>query len=151
MQRLPLVAGSAAALAVAFAGPAGAATVLGQTVTPSAPSACLGSPDYEIVQDTRGGVSSAAPAAGVITSWSFLAGPVATNVELRVYHHDTVGNTWWPVTPAGPLQVVAAGSGLHTYPARVPIAAGDFVGLHTAGGGCYATSSTGDKLRYHYD
>jgi hypothetical protein len=149
--RLPLLATVALSLTLMCAAPAGATTVLGQTVTPSAPSACSGFPDFEIVQESRGGVSSAAPAAGVITSWSFLAGPSASNIELRVFHKLTATDTWQPVTAAGTLQTVAADSGLHVYPTRVPIAAGDFVGLHTAGGGCYANTPSGDVARYYYE
>lgn len=128
-------------LAVAVPGPSLAAgTVLGMTFVPNNSSSCLGTPDIEIFQSTGGLPSPKAPATGVLTSWSFQAGTAATTLTLRVFRATATPGTYLVVADGGPLQNVAASSGLHTFPTRVPVNANDIIGLHATVGACFSNN-----------
>jgi hypothetical protein len=131
------------AAALLVPSPADAATTVGQTVLPGAGS-CPGSPDLQLFQ-TGGRATVATP--GVLTSWSFQAGAAATTVTMRVYHQVSPDH-YSVVADAGPLQTVAASSGLHTFPTRIPVAKDDIVGLMTSGGDCAANGSGGDLFYF---
>jgi hypothetical protein len=118
----------------------------------SMPSTCGGAPDLEIFQlSTAAGIPTTAPFAGVVTSWSFLASTQNTVLTLRVFRHVSA-STFTAVADGGPLQTVPAGTGLHTYPTRIPVQRGDFIGLRATQGGCAAqTGNTNDTALFRAD
>lgn len=120
-----------AALAIA-APPARAATTFGST-SPTGTS-CASGP-LTIIQTGSPAITYAAPNAGVITSWSYKAGsmPPAT-IKLRVVRPTSTAGTY---TTIGLTQTVSPSANqLITSPARIPVAANDFIGFTT-------TSATG--------
>ena len=134
-------------LTVAVPGPSLAAgTALGMTFVPNSGSTCVGTPDVEAFQSTGGLPTSKAPAAGVLTSWSFQAGTEATTLTLRVFRATATPGSYLVVADGGPLQNVAASSGLHTFPTRVPINANDFIGLHATVGACLSNLADNGKI-----
>ncbi|MDT7801515.1 MAG: hypothetical protein QOI78_4948, partial [Actinomycetota bacterium] len=126
------------ALALALAGPAQGVTPLGQTFVPNTPTSCAGGPDWEVFNSTA---SYTVPQNGVLTSWSFDAGPQQTVLTLRVFRPASPG-AYTVVADGGPLQTVAASSGLHTFPTRVPVRSGDYIGIHSTAGNCSKPSPT---------
>src|SRR2546421_3017735 len=111
---------------------AGASTTVGQTFVPTSGTTCNGSPDWEVLQTARAsGPSYAAPSKGVLTSWSFEAGTIATTLTMRAFHPTGTAHQYTIVGDAGALQTIASSSGVHTFPARIPGEAGDLVGIRS--------------------
>jgi hypothetical protein len=145
----------ASALAVAGLGlavPAGASasTTLGQTFAPTNDLSC--GTNYEVVQTHRGdGTSYAAPFAGVLTDWSFQASDIGpTTLTLRVFR-PTTPQHFTVLAEGGTPQTVAKSSGLHTFPAQIPVQAGDLIGIHTTDGPCgSSTLDSGDVYDDHF-
>jgi hypothetical protein len=136
---LPLVALTTTA-ALLVPTPGQAATTLGSTFPPTQPSSCLGGPDWELFQSSA---LNTVTKAGVVTSWRFEAGPQTTTLTMRVFHLVSPG-IYTAVADGGPLQTVAASSGLHTFPTRVPVVPGDIIGLRSTTGACAAAGGPSD-------
>lgn len=132
-----------------LAAPAGAATTVGQAVTPSPTEGGCG-PAADFVQTSVAeGASYVAPSAGVITSWTTVAGPSGpARTGLKIYRPTRTPAEYFVVAEDG-LKTHAANSGPHTHPVRFPVQAGDIVGLKATGGPC--TKETGvpaDQIAY---
>jgi len=110
-------------------------TTLGMTFSPE-PTLC---DDGTWVVTGSPGVVHAAPADGVITSWSHqAAATVGGTVEFEVLR-PTGGSTYLSVGEDGP-RTPAAGT-LNTWNARIPIRQGDKIGLTAPGVACRSSSS----------
>jgi hypothetical protein len=115
---------AATALMAAPSG-AGAATTIGETFTPNS---CA--PYFTVLQVVSPGNEYAAPADGVITRWSFQA--TATNVpQLKFKVGRPVGGTdFTMIGESG--GVTPAPSTVNSYFVRIPVQAGDVIGLYAA-------------------
>ena len=136
--RRPLLLTAALALLAVVAPSAVASTtVVGDTFTPLA--VCNGPTD--ILQVSRAdGTSYAMPHAGVITSWSFESGTGPVQLVLRVFRPTGAVNSYLVVGDGGPVQSMTT-AGLHTFPARLPVSAGDIAGLSVLNTATCASSS----------
>jgi hypothetical protein len=144
---LPIVA-LATTASLLVPAPAQAATTLGQTFASVDPGSCGGG-FLEVFPTARAdGTSYVAPAAGVLTSWSFMATPATTTLTLRVFRLVAAPDQFKVVADAGPQQTVVANSGLHTFPSKVPVQAGDIIGISASAGSCAAIGVAGDTARY---
>lgn len=127
------------------------ATTLGQTFVPMVGNTCNGGPDWEVIQTGRAsGPSYAAPTAGVLTSWSYEAGVQQTTLTMRAFHPTGTPHEYKVIADAGLLQVVPPSSGLHTFGTRVPVEAGDLVGIHSTTGICGSFGAPGDTYDYRF-
>jgi hypothetical protein len=149
--RARLTIATAGAVAAAFAAPASASTIVGETPAP-------GDVTYECnplegVEDASGtgAPSYTVPAAGVITSFRHYAADAVDGQRIRL-------KTWRP--GASDIQFEVAGASdaesltpgtLNEFGARVPVAAGDMLGLATltAGMECVFAGVPGDH--HYYD
>jgi hypothetical protein len=147
----------AAALSLAIPSSALTATSLGSTFPPS--EACAENTTY--IQTTSPGSAYAAPSDGVITRWSYYAGsdPVVPTVSVRFkVGRATPGSdlSSWALA----LQIVgesasetAIAGQLNTFPTRVPVKAGDFIGMYLGGSNDRFTNCADTSSGYynHYD
>lgn len=121
---------SCAIVAAAAATPTMAATELGQT---DIPVAC-GDSGYSVVQSAvSNGPGYVVPAGGgVITAWSVMGNDDAEAVvQLRIFRPSADGYLLAGESdPSGPLVTDA----LNTYPSRVPVAAGEVLGMRVLAG-----------------
>ena len=119
------------------AGPASAAASVGSAFAPTNP--CTSGITF--VQTTSPpGTSYAVATAGVISSWQFQAAPASVpQIKFKVFRPNG-GSSF---TVIGSSEVVApAANQLSSYPIRVPVLAGDVIGLATLSAGhCAATGS----------
>jgi hypothetical protein len=134
MRRRRLGRRSAAALALGLIGlvapVAGAATPIGEAFDPT--QTCEGG--YTYIQNSSPGDSYAAPTDGVITSWSMRGGIPQTTSRLKVVRRVAQGVFFI----VGEGDIVSAPAGvLVTSPTRVPVQAGDIIGIHFISGRCY--------------
>jgi hypothetical protein len=138
--RVPLITACVAALGLAgLAGRADAATQVGQAVVDPTPGGgCISCAMVQAATDPS--VTYAMPADGVLTSWRFHANGQAGTAHLRVYR---------PAATPGQFELVArtpdrafALDEEATVPARVPVKAGDRIGIGV--GGPSAVFNTGD-------
>jgi hypothetical protein len=137
-RRAPMSLIAITATIVAFApGQAGAATQIGQTFTPV--EACGNS---TFLQSTSPGGQYTTPFAGVITSWSFQApaSSVPSQLKLKVARPEG-GDEFTIMGEEGPRAPIP--SALNIFPARIPVQAGNVLGLWGATGYC-----TRDNLAY---
>ena len=130
MRRSGLTAVVVGALVAAII-PAGAsaATTIGETFTPP-PNAVI-SGGVDLLQTTSPGGQYAAPSPGVITAWSFQASAASPpqNLKLKVARH--AGGTDYTIVGQSPPEDPPANA-LSTYTdVRIPVRAGDLIGLHT--------------------
>lgn len=136
-----------ATLLIATPSAAVAATILG---SPGAPGGSCAGPgtQVEAIQIQRAnGAKDAAPAPGVITSWTYDQGAGESVVTLRTYRPTATPNQYAVLAEDGAPRTLAANSGAHTFPTRMPVNAGDTIGLRVTSGNCLSTtSSTDDKL-----
>jgi hypothetical protein len=135
---------SVAAGLMVLAGPtaAGAATTIGQTFTPPA-GGCGSGTD---LQTTSPGSSYAAPADGVITSWSHQANETPPELQFKVAR--SVGGNDYTIVGESTSQAMTAGE-LNTFPTRIPVQAGDVIGFHVGTtGSCIEPTAAG--FGYHY-
>jgi hypothetical protein len=102
---------------------AGAATQLGETFTPSVNNCGTNT----FLQSGWPGPPYAAPFAGVITSWSHQASASPPPLKFKVGRH-AVGNNFTIVGESG-IETLAPGM-LNTFPARIPVQAGDLIGFY---------------------
>ncbi len=101
------------------------ATTLGETFTPTGNCAAE---QPVLIQTTSppGGAVYAAPAPGVITSWSVMA-PAATEQMAFKVARSAGGGNYTIVGESDAEQLTAAQ--LNTHPARIPVVAGDMIGV----------------------
>jgi hypothetical protein len=115
--------------------PASAVTSLGATFDASAGGDC--NSDQTLVQTGPSGYVAQFP--GVITSWSYRAG--ATSPQLRLKVVRSLGSSDYLIVGESSLRTAPART-LSTFPARIPVAAGDAIGLYLATGGeCYRNTA----------
>jgi len=139
------------ALVVAPSG-ASAATHVGATFTPGTGNSCNGSPDFEWLQTGRAsGPSYATPTAGVLTVWSFQADDaVQTVLTLRVFRPTGTAHQYQVIADGSELKTIPASSGLHNFPTRIPVNAGDFIGIRSTSGECgVSTLNMADTFDFH--
>jgi hypothetical protein len=110
--------------------PAGAATQIGQTFTPDFP--CSGPAGATFLQSGAPGATYAAPSAGVITSFSFIAGSDPPPIKFKVAHPN--GGNSFTMLGESTLKMPTAGT-LNTYPLQISVGTGDVIGLYTGGEG----------------
>jgi hypothetical protein len=133
---------------------ASAATTIGQIATGAPISACVGTSYW--VQDTSGGPSYAVPSSGVITSWQHKANSTAgRELGLRVFR--LVSGTTYTLVGSSGVEVLTPSS-INSFSARIPVQAGDRLGLYVGnpgtifpfdpGGGadCAFTGGAGDLI-----
>jgi hypothetical protein len=141
------VVGVSLGVVLALPAVASAATTLGETFEPFSGGTCQGNPtaELEMLQTGRySGPSYQAPSAGVLTSWSFQAGPELSHLTLRLFRPTSNVHEYFVVADDGGLKLMTGGSGLNTFPIRIPVARGDIVGIHSDSGSCgNNTSHTG--------
>lgn len=109
-------------------GPCPLPTVLGRTFTPD-PGTTAGSGERVVTNQV--GFPVAAQQDGVITSWSYQAGP---NVEgtLRLKMFRPLGGDDYRVVGSDQLRNPSADA-LNTYPVRIPVREGDKIGVNKSG------------------
>jgi hypothetical protein len=113
----------AAALLVAPMG-ASAATQIGETFVPSWP--CRANVNF--LQGISPGSSYAAPRDGVITTWSFQAPASGTDLLKFKVGRAAGGNRFTVIGESGLMDPTPAA--LNTYPAQIPVFAGDTIGFY---------------------
>jgi hypothetical protein len=129
MRRTVCGAVAAGAIGLFGAPSAIAATQIGETF---APSPSCGSAPQTRLQLTSPQAKYAVPFAGVITSWSFQAGGSPPTLRLKVAHRD--GSA--PIVIVGESRVeTPSANQLNTFETRIPVTAGDFLGVTTITGG----------------
>jgi hypothetical protein len=109
----------------------GGATRVGQTFTPVSGPCDQGT---YIQTSVSGGTTYTVPTAGVLTSWSVEApeAPNADPVGFRIFRPTGAPHTY-TVIGDSPLESVAGGSGLLSFPTRVAVQPGDLLGLYSEG------------------
>jgi hypothetical protein len=133
--------------AVAAAGlpataPASASTILGDPATPS--DACDAGLTY--LQTGSIGASYTAPTAGVITEWSFRAD--ATPPQLKIKMGRPEGGNAYTIVGASSVQAPVA-NGLNSFPAQIPVQAGDVLGVTPVmTGHCGISPASGYSFHY---
>jgi uncharacterized repeat protein (TIGR01451 family) len=141
--------GLSACLLLGAAGSASAATTIGQNGAGG--GGTCGAGNTFVQTATAPGVPSyVVPAGGgVITSWSFLAGSTAGEQDkLKVVRPTGTANQFL-VVGDGALQTMTP-STLNTFPVRIPVQAGDLLGIYTADGNdcIVSTHTTGNTDSY---
>jgi hypothetical protein len=140
------VAVAAMVAGLAIPASASAATTIGETSVPSS-GAC--SSEQTLIQTASTGTPYAAPFAGVITSWSHRAASFPGQIKFKVAR-PTGGVDFTIVGEDGPRTTTA--DTFHTYPTRIPVQAGDVIGLALiTESGCYTVASAEDKYRQRGD
>ncbi len=127
MRRLALVPLVVLAALTAVPGSAGAAAQIGQTFVPT--DNC--SPRTRLQSGSPGG-QYAAPFAGVITSWSFQSSSAGggSAVRLKVGRHAS--GDQFTIVGESEVKSIPDLDVLTTFPTRIPVLAGDVIGLYTA-------------------
>ena len=142
LMRAALAAGLSGCIVLLASGSASAATTIGQNGA-GGPGTC-GAGNTFIQTGTAAGVPSyAAPAGGgVITSWSFLAGSTTDEHDkLKVVRSNGTANQFVVVGESA-LEAMAP-STLNTFQLRMPVRAGDLIGLFTVDGNdCVVSTHT---------
>jgi hypothetical protein len=156
MGRVLLVLGVLGLLA-ASAQPAFAGTTVGETFQPDSSGAtCNVNPgqEWNVLQTGRAsGPSYAVPSAGVLTSWSFesgAAGASDTTMNMRVFRATGTPQEYTAVADGSPLQTIVNGSGLNSFPTRIPVQAGDYVGIRSTTGVCAHNTGNPADTADHY-
>ncbi len=131
LDHLPVVACLSALSLTVSASPAGATVTIGQVGTPVSAN-CVDS--YDWVQPTvTSGNSYIVKGAGTITSWSHIAQLGAgQRLKLKVFR-PVAGSTYTVVGQDVPRDLVSGA--FHTFPASIPVKAGDVLGLTSLAGG----------------
>jgi len=131
MTRLRRAALAAGSLLLLTAGSASAATTIGQN---GAGGAGTGAGTFIQTATGPGVPSYVVPAGGgVITSWSFLAGSTANEQDKLKLVRTTATPNQFFVVGEGALETMTPNA-LNTFPVRIPVQAGDLLGLFTADG-----------------
>jgi hypothetical protein len=117
----------AAALAISLLGAtsASAATEFGANCTANRAEEGV---SYSVIQLTQNGVQTVAPASGVVTQWKvrLIPAPIFVPQQLKVFR-PTASPTQFQVV--GESAVSNVGGGENVFPTRIPIQAGDRLGL----------------------
>jgi hypothetical protein len=136
---------SAIGLAIGFValmlpGSAPAAVQIGQTFSPEA---CDGG---TYLQSGSPGNQYAAPSDGVLTSWSFQAGPAPPQLRFKVARPTGEDNRF-TIVGQSELQTSLAPNALNKFPIQIPVEAGDVIGFFVAVfGACAREEQTGYLL-----
>ena len=141
--------GLSCCLLLALAGAASAATTIGQNGVAATDNACGGGNTFIQTQTAAGVPSYAVPAGGgIITSWSFLAGSTPGEQDkLKVFRVTATANQFF-IVGEGALETMTP-SALNTFLVRIPVQAGDRLGLYTADGhDCVSTHTPGNTDDY---
>ena len=135
-QRFMRLACVAAFGLVAGAAPASGSVTLG-AIAPGVITSC--SSNFDWVQVSSSNVSYKAPVSGVITSWTHRSQPGSGQTPvLKVFRKTSEPAEYTVMGHDGPEPIPATTT--QTFPAAVPIQAGDVLGISGAGGssiGCY--------------
>jgi hypothetical protein len=133
------VAVAAGLVGLAIPAPASGAMTIGETFAPESGATCVN--DFTRLQSTSPGGLYAAPAGGVITSWSTQAGSSPASLKLKV-GRSTGGDTF---TIVGDSEVqTPTPNTLNSYPVRIAVRSGDVIGLYTpTNGQCLRTAQAG--------
>jgi len=124
-----------------------AATTIGQTFIPTQAGSCDGVPEQEVIQTGRtDGISYSMPSAGVLTSWSFQAAG-QTTLTVRAFHPTGTPHQYRVIADGGPLQTVGPNS-FNSFPTRIPVEAGDFIGIRSTSGTCRSAPAVGDTFDF---
>jgi len=137
LARTTAAATAALVIGSLVASPASASTIVGSTFPPA--NTCAGGVTV-VETGPPAGKSYAVPSAGVITSWTFQAGPTPPQLEFKAFR--SAGGSSYTVLGSTPALALAPNA-LDTVPARIPVAAGDILGetvLTT--GGCAVIGGT---------
>jgi hypothetical protein len=116
------------ALLLALPTAATAATQIGETFTPDTPSMTT-----TLLQSGSLGGQYAAPFSGVITSWSFRAGPDAPQLNFKAARH--AGDNNFTIVGESGLETGIIANALNTFPTRIPVQAGDVIGFFVGDAG----------------
>ncbi len=136
-------------LVVLFAVPASAAasTTLGQLLPPYAAGSCGGSGVVQTAVEP-GTNSYAVPAGGgVITSWQTQTGLNSGTMKLKVFRPTGNAGEYFIVGEEGPHNIAANTSPTFSSGVRIPVQAGDLLGMVGVGVNC--TSYQPGKSGYH--
>jgi hypothetical protein len=137
---------------VVSASAAGAQVTVGQTIrAPYTPVVCNYVTAYDEVQvSVADGTSYAVPSAGLLTTWSTVAGPFGGQIGLKVYR-PLGGPKFQVVGQDGPRPLLA--SQRNSFPVAIPVQAGDVVGVSVPASGspvCAFTTGLGaDVYRFN--
>ena len=128
LKRLAVAASVAALSLAASASPAGASVKIGQIGNPGS----VGQ-DTDLFQATvTSGISYVVPGTGTITFWTTYGGASAgTQMTMKVFRKVADPARYQVVGHAGPRTVTPGGTDGNTFPASIPVKAGDVLGLHT--------------------
>jgi Ca2+-binding RTX toxin-like protein len=121
----------AVALALAAPAPAPATTTrIGSDLSATPDQFQGGGPGTLFLQSQLFSNRLTAPTSGVVVRWRIktAAGPIAT-FKLRVLHPDPGGGPQFTATGSTAAHESSASGGLETMDTRIPIAAGDYVGM----------------------
>jgi hypothetical protein len=126
------IALTAAALSLTAAAPAHAAVTIGSPLTtpPTLTRMCAGGCTLSPVLIPNHLVTAPGPGPGVITRWSVGVGGTTGPMALQVLHRSAGSGSGMPgVEVARSSPVTPPANDTTTFPARIRIAAGDFIGL----------------------
>jgi hypothetical protein len=146
--RISAVAVSAALICALGPAAASAATTIGQTFPPAAG----GSSNLTNLQTTSPGNHYAAPADGVITSWSFHSGPNPAELpdQMKLEVARPAGLNLFLSVGESKAEAPALGA-LSTFETRIPVKAGDVIGFWFDNGGLNAnTGRAAPGYALHY-
>src|SRR5437867_3706318 len=137
--RLRLAIGLAAATSI-FAvtvTSASASVTLGQISTPPSMSTCGNGLDFLQASVTSGN-SYEVPGTGTITSWTTLGGFGSPQRTLKVFRKVGEPARFQAVGHDGPRTLTDTGTAGNTFPASIPVQAGDLLGFRMVNiGSCY--------------
>lgn len=137
-RRLALIA-LTPVLSLTLAAPAGASTQIGQLPVPYAWAVCGGAPYFQ-TGVLAGTTSYSVPAGGgVITSWSTRTETNAGTAKLEVVRKVSAGQ--FLIVGADGPRAVAANSNPSFSGVRIPVQAGDMIGMLAKGTNCIAFTS----------
>lgn len=140
--RVLKAAGATLMVFLVLGGEAGAATTVGSDLAPAAGIAGgCGSTTCTLVHRSPG--VAQAPTDGVVVRWRIKvgSGSPAQPVSLRVVRGVDAGTTG---IASGPPEAVPSTPGVYTFAARIPIAAGDFIGIDCCPAGATGTYMSAD-------
>jgi hypothetical protein len=114
---------------LATSAPVKGSITIGQ-VDPSPVAVCTNSPFDHIMEAVGSGNSYVVPYPGTVTSWSHnAAAGSGQQLTMKVFRQVS-GNAWTVVGHDGPRPLTP--SSLNTFPASIPVRAGDVLGLNDA-------------------
>lgn len=144
MKRSTAVLAAIVLLSLAAVQPAPAATRIGSECSADQ----ISMSGFLMVQEKKSSGSAvpvASPGAGILTSWTFRADAFGVEPEpgyMKVLRLVAPGT----FEVVGESTSELLGPGVHTYPARIPVQAGDRVGLYATSGSFYCDEGGGEDL-----